>query len=246
MDLKRKLATAAAAVGITPLVLAVLPAGTAYAHGYISSPPSRQAQCAQGIVPCGDIKYEPQSVEGPKGLRSCSGGNARFAELDDDSKGWRATPVGNTVTFTWTFTARHATANYEYYLGDRLVAVFDGGGQQPPETVSHTINLGNVSGRQKLLAIWNIADTANAFYACVDLDVNGGSGNPPTTTTTTTPPPTTTTTTNPPVNGTWAPNTYYPVGSTVTYDGVTYRCIQAHTSLPGWEPPNTPALWQRL
>jgi chitin-binding protein len=29
-----------------------------------------------------------------------------------------------------------------------------------------------VSGKQKLLAIWNIADTANAFYACVDLQVN--------------------------------------------------------------------------
>jgi chitin-binding protein len=28
-----------------------------------------------------------------------------------------------------------------------------------------------VSGRQKLLAIWNIADTANAFYSCVDLQV---------------------------------------------------------------------------
>ena len=44
--------------------------------------------------------------------------------------------------------------------------------------------------------------------------------------------------------GTWAPNTYYAVGATVTYGGHTYRCIQAHTSLVGWEPPNVPALWQ--
>ncbi|HEU4426105.1 MAG TPA: carbohydrate-binding protein, partial [Pilimelia sp.] len=28
--------------------------------------------------------------------------------------------------------------------------------------------------------------------------------------------------------------------------GASYRCIQAHTSLTGWEPPNVPALWQRL
>jgi chitin-binding protein len=37
--------------------------------------------------------------------------------------------------------------------------------------VSHNVNLGNHTGRQKVLAIWNIGDTANAFYACVDLQV---------------------------------------------------------------------------
>ncbi len=42
----------------------------------------------------------------------------------------------------------------------------------------------------------------------------------------------------------WAPNTAYSVGAQVTYNGVTYQCIQAHTSLVGWEPPNVPALWQ--
>ncbi|SFQ69019.1 chitin-binding protein [Amycolatopsis arida] len=167
---KRKLVAAAVGVGIAPLIATALP-GVANAHGYVSSPPSRQAQCAQGWVSCGQIKWEPQSVEGPKGLRSCSGGNARFAELDDDNKGWRATRVGRTVTFTWTFTARHRTSNYEYYLGNQRIAVFSGGNTQPPPTVSHQVNLGGVSGRQKVLAIWNIADTPNAFYACVDLQV---------------------------------------------------------------------------
>jgi hypothetical protein len=46
--------------------------------------------------------------------------------------------------------------------------------------------------------------------------------------------------------GTWAPNTSYSVGATVTYGGASYRCLQAHTSLVGWEPPNAPSLWQRL
>ena len=41
----------------------------------------------------------------------------------------------------------------------------------------------------------------------------------------------------------WQPNTAYAVGALVTYGGHTYRCIQAHTSLVGWEPPNVPALW---
>jgi chitinase len=42
----------------------------------------------------------------------------------------------------------------------------------------------------------------------------------------------------------WAVNTTYAVGDLVTFDGVTYSAIQAETSEPGWQPPNTPALWQ--
>ncbi|WUH99817.1 lytic polysaccharide monooxygenase [Spirillospora sp. NBC_00431] len=167
---QRRLAAAAAGVGIAPLI-AVIPATSAFAHGYVSAPMSRQAQCAKGIVQCGAIKYEPQSVEGPKGLRSCSGGNAGFRELDDDNKGWQATSVGRSVTFTWTFTARHRTTNYVYYVGGQQVANISGNNQQPPSTVSHQVNLGGVSGRQKVLAVWNIADTANAFYACIDVNV---------------------------------------------------------------------------
>ncbi|WP_420713242.1 carbohydrate-binding protein [Streptomyces sp. Tu 6176] len=30
----------------------------------------------------------------------------------------------------------------------------------------------------------------------------------------------------------------------MTYNGVSYRCLQGHTAYPGWEPPNVPALWQ--
>jgi chitin-binding protein len=42
----------------------------------------------------------------------------------------------------------------------------------------------------------------------------------------------------------WQPNTGYPTGQVVSYNGRLYRCRQGHTSLPGWEPPNTPALWE--
>jgi predicted carbohydrate-binding protein with CBM5 and CBM33 domain len=168
---RRRLAAVTAGLGIAPLVAVVLPATAAFAHGYVSAPLSRQAQCAQKIVQCGDIQWEPQSVEGPKGLQSCSGGNSRFAELDDDAKGWKATAVGTTVTFTWTFTARHRTTNFEYYVGGRRVTDVDGNDQQPPETVTHNVDLGGLTGRQKVLAVWNIADTPNAFYSCVDVEV---------------------------------------------------------------------------
>jgi predicted carbohydrate-binding protein with CBM5 and CBM33 domain len=170
MNKKRRLAAVMGA-GIAPLLAVSLPANTAAAHGYVSSPPSRQAQCAAGTVPCGEIKYEPQSVEGPKGLRSCSGGNARFAELDHDSKGWRVTPVGSTTSFNWTLTARHRTSTWQYYVGGTKIAEFDDGGAQPGATVTHRVDFGGIRGTQKVLAVWNIADTANAFYACVDVRI---------------------------------------------------------------------------
>jgi predicted carbohydrate-binding protein with CBM5 and CBM33 domain len=249
MTLKRKLFAAAAGALLAPVLVVVLPATSASAHGYISDPPSRQANCAAGKVPnCGQIVYEPQSVEGPKGLRSCNAGLGQFAELTDESKPWPAKSVGTTVTFNWVFTARHATSNYEYYIGGTRVANIPGNNQQPPATVQHTVNLAGYSGRVKVLAIWNISDTANAFYSCVDLQIGGG-GTPPPTTTTTPPPtttrPPTTTPTTPPSSGTWAAGTAYKAGDVVTYGGASYRCLQPHTAIAGWEPPNTPALWQR-
>ncbi|SFD54100.1 lytic polysaccharide monooxygenase [Streptomyces aidingensis] len=173
MKLGTRLAALTGAV-VAPLLVVALPAPTAGAHGYVSSPPSRQAQCAAGVVDCGQIQWEPQSVEGPKGLRSCSGGNAQFAELDDDGKGWQVTPVGSTTTFTWHLTARHATSNWQYFAGGRLVAQFDDGGARPGATVTHRVDFGGLTGQQKVLAVWNIADTGNAFYACTDVRIGGG------------------------------------------------------------------------
>lgn len=169
--MKRRGIAAIAGALLAPIIVVVLPAGSASAHGYISSPPSRQAQCAQGTVSCGAIKYEPQSVEGPKGLRNCHANLSRFAELSDNSKPWRATSVGRQLSFTWTLTAPHRTSTWEYYLGSRRVASFNDNGAVPARSKTHQVNLGNVSGRQRLLAVWNIADTSMAFYACVDLNV---------------------------------------------------------------------------
>lgn len=170
MHAKRKTAAVVGAA-LAPVLALALPAGSADAHGYISSPPSRQAQCAAGTVSCGEIKYEPQSVEGPKGLTSCSGGNSRFAELDNDSKGWKVTPVGRTTSFQWVLTARHATSTWQYFAGGRKIAEFNDNGARPGATVTHQVSFGGLAGKQKVLAVWNIADTANAFYACVDVNI---------------------------------------------------------------------------
>ncbi|MFJ4667729.1 M28 family peptidase [Kitasatospora purpeofusca] len=49
-----------------------------------------------------------------------------------------------------------------------------------------------------------------------------------------------------PGNGTWAAGTTYKAGDTVTYNGISYRCLQGHTAQVGWEPPIVPALWQAI
>ncbi|KAH7303556.1 hypothetical protein B0I35DRAFT_364718 [Stachybotrys elegans] len=44
----------------------------------------------------------------------------------------------------------------------------------------------------------------------------------------------------------WQPQVSYAVGALVVFNGIRYVCIQAHTSLVGWEPPKVPALWVRV
>lgn len=235
-----------AAAGSTLVV-----ASPAQAHGYVSSPPSRQALCASGAVPnCGPIQFEPQSVEGPKGLRSCDGGLAQFAVLADESRSWPAKTVGSTVSFSWVLTARHRTSTWDYFVGGSKVASFDDGGAQPASVVTHSVDLSRFSGRRTVLAVWNIADTANAFYNCVDLNVGGGGGSPaptpaPTPTAAPVPPSPSASTPPPPATGNaWAPGVSYKIGDVVTFKGVRYQCRQAHTSINSWEPSIfTLALW---
>ncbi|RKT52482.1 alpha-lytic protease prodomain-containing protein [Saccharothrix australiensis] len=55
-----------------------------------------------------------------------------------------------------------------------------------------------------------------------------------------------TTTSSNPGGTTWQPGVAYTAGTTVTYEGVGYECLQGHTSQIGWEPSAVPALWERV
>ncbi|WP_299527773.1 lytic polysaccharide monooxygenase [uncultured Streptomyces sp.] len=188
----------AAVVGLAIAGVSVLATGGASSHGYTDSPISRQKLCANGTVTgCGNIQWEPQSVEGPKGFpaagpadgKICSGGNSTFAQLDNARGGaWPATKVtsGQSYGFRWQFTARHSTSDFRYYITKQgwdptkplTRAALDAqpfltvpyNNQQPPATLTHqgTIPSGK-SGRHLVLAVWNVADTTNAFYACSDV-----------------------------------------------------------------------------
>lgn len=176
--MRRTLTTSLLALGTVAGSLVI--ASPASAHGYISSPPSRQANCASGAVKdCGAIQFEPQSVEGPKGLTSCDGDIPGFSVLDDNSRNWPATSVGKSTSFNWVLTARHKTTTWQYYVGNKKIAEFNDNGAQPAATVRHQVDLSAYSGKTTVLAVWNIADTPMAFYNCVDLNVGGGGGTTP-------------------------------------------------------------------
>ncbi|MEV4946043.1 MULTISPECIES: lytic polysaccharide monooxygenase [unclassified Streptomyces] len=194
--MRKKIGVAAVALGVAGASL--FATSSASSHGYTDSPISRQKLCANGTVTnCGSIQWEPQSVEGPKGFPSagpadgklCSAGISHFSQLDDPRGGnWPATQVtaGQSYSFRWQFTARHRTTDFRYYITkngwDRTKpltrAALDSqpfltvpyNSQQPPATLSHsgTIPAGK-TGKHLILAVWTVADTANAFYACSDV-----------------------------------------------------------------------------
>lgn len=170
-----------------------------YAHGFVTSPPSRSYQCQLGVNSnCGPVQYEPQSIEGPQGFPSggpadghlASGGKENFSALDSQSPTrWVKTSIkSGENTFVWNLTAQHKTTSWKYYLTKsgwdntkpltradfnlKPFCEFNDGGALPPQTVTHkcTIPTGN-TGDQVILAVWNIADTSNAFYQAIDVNI---------------------------------------------------------------------------
>ncbi|MFD0277347.1 carbohydrate-binding protein [Kitasatospora sp. NPDC127111] len=92
--------------------------------------------------------------------------------------------------------------------------------------------------------LMNVRQAGPAKEGSFDFVLNVPQTPGPTPTATPTPTPTATPTGQP--GGTWAAGTAYSAGDRVTYTGVSYQCLQGHTALTGWEPPNVPALWKRL
>ena len=199
--------TLSSLVRLVALVATLSPVliGLVEAHGYVSSPGSRAYMCKQGQVHgCGEIQYEPQSVEAPKGLpfarsggsKLCSAGLPQFAELDRQGASvWPTTKAREVNSFTWTFTAQHATTDFRYFItkpswdagsADGLSAsdlesepflVVPMNGRAPPQTMNHDLakNMPQRKGHHVVYAVWTVDNTANAFYQCIDLDFGGGS-----------------------------------------------------------------------
>jgi predicted carbohydrate-binding protein with CBM5 and CBM33 domain len=168
------------------------------AHTYVTI--SRGQKCSAGLNSnCGLIVYEPQSLEAPKGYpnagppdgKIASANVPRFIDLDQQSATrWHKTNVQQgSYTFTWQYTARHVSTGYQYFItrtnwnpnapltrSQFETAPFcsiNSGGALPPMTDSHPCNLPSRSGYHVILAVWTVADTANAFYNVIDVQYSG-------------------------------------------------------------------------
>ncbi|MET9481913.1 lytic polysaccharide monooxygenase [Streptomyces sp. SID3212] len=187
----------AAVVGLAIAGVSFVGTGSASSHGYTDQPLSRQKLCANGTVSnCGNIQWEPQSAEGPKGFPAagppdgqlCSAGLSQFNQLNDQRNGaWPTTKVtsGANYNFRWQFTASHATTDFKYYITKQgwnsnapltraaletqpfLTVPYNNA--RPPFTLSHSGKLPSRTGRHMILGVWTISDTANAFYSCSDV-----------------------------------------------------------------------------
>lgn len=171
---------------------------TIWAHGYVEVPESRSYLCKRAInSDCGDIQYEPQSIEGTKGFPTsgpkdgqiASAGNSSFANLDVQTDNrWAKNTISNSqLDFSWRITARHKTTKWEYFITKpnwdpnqpltRAQLVLEPFCQFhkiafPNSVVKQHCKLPSENkGYHVVLAVWTINDTSNAFYQVIDLDI---------------------------------------------------------------------------
>lgn len=183
---------------------------TAFAHGYVETPPARgyQGKLDMGTLGWteamnlyGNVITNPQSLEAPKGfpeqgpadgrIASANGGLGQIGDfvLDNQtSDRWKKTEITTgTNTFTWKYTAPHKTTKWHYYMTKpgwnqnaplnrdelELIGTVNHDGSTASNNLSHSINIPeNRLGYHVILAVWDVDDTANAFYNVIDVNVS--------------------------------------------------------------------------
>ncbi|MBD1570342.1 N-acetylglucosamine-binding protein GbpA [Aliivibrio sp. S10_S31] len=154
---------------------------------------------------CGSVQWEPQSVEGPEGFpekgpadgQIAGAGLVQFSELNEQTADrWVKRPItAGAQTFEWTFTANHVTRTWKYYMtkqnwNPNAVLTRDSFDLTPfceleynmekpplyPNTFSHECIVPEREGYQVILAVWDVGDTAAAFYNVIDVKFDGNGG----------------------------------------------------------------------
>lgn len=175
-------------------------------HGFVGSPSSDVTARAalKSNTNLGPVQYEPQSLEAPKGFPQGGPADGKIASagtyigqaLDEQtSTRWvKNTVASRNVSVGWQKTAQHRTAKWHYYITKigwnqnapltratfQHVVTIVHDGTLPGSYVDHRITLPPTHfGYHILLAVWDIADTVNAFYNVVDLNITAPGGSDP-------------------------------------------------------------------
>lgn len=183
------------------MVGAIFTASAANAHGFVDGDiMGRAGACKIGLNhDCGGVEYEPQSIEAPKGFPSAgpadgqiaSGGGKFQGKLDEQSPTrWYHNEINSGPNqITWNYTAPHLTSGWHYYMTPQgwdqnaplnraeleQIGTISHDGSAASSNPTHTINVpSDRTGYHVILAVWDVADTSNAFYNTIDVDVVGG------------------------------------------------------------------------
>lgn len=146
----------------------------------------------------GSVINEPWSLEAPKGFPAFGPADGRIASANGSIGGstvldlqtadrWKKTDISTGVnTFLWTYSAYHSTAKWHYYITKQgwnpnkplaredleFIGEVLHDGSKPSENAPHSITIpSNRQGYHVIVAIWDVADTANAFYNVIDVNV---------------------------------------------------------------------------
>lgn len=154
----------------------------------------------QAMQKYGMVITNPQSLEAPKGfpqagpadghIASAEGGLGQINDFVLDSTGvdrWTKQNINAGMnTFTWHYTAPHSTSKWHYYITKngwnpnkplsradfQLIGEIKHDGSSASNNKSHQVNVPNDhSGYHVILAVWDVADTSNAFYNVIDVNV---------------------------------------------------------------------------
>ena len=155
----------------------------------------------------GAVITNPQSLEAKKGfpqtgpadgrIASAEGGLGQIGDfvLDNQTASrWTKQEVKQgTMNVTWHYTAPHATSKWHYYMtkadwnpndsldrGDfELIDTIEHNGSTATNNPNHKITIpSNRLGYHIILAVWDVADTPNAFYNVIDVNVKDDAGIP--------------------------------------------------------------------
>lgn len=195
--------------------------------------------------------------------RLCSAGRERYRGLDLARDDWPVTNLtsGGKATFVYRLDGQYdgvlrfylTTTGYDptkpltwASLGSEPIA--EAKGKPGPDNAYRVrLTLPKHAGRHVVYTIWEDANSDAALYACSDVTFGGTAGSSPTAAapesgetqpSASTDPGATTAVWN------WDAGVDYQVGDQVFYDDATYRCLQPHRSVRGWEPDSAPAFWE--
>lgn len=117
------------------------------------------------------------------------GGNIGSNKLDiQNASKWTKQEITTGINeFTWTYTATHPSTKWHYYMTKQgwdvnaplnrdemeLIGTIQHDGSQAENNPTHKVDVPeNRSGYNVILAVWDVADTPNAFYQVIDVNVN--------------------------------------------------------------------------